>query len=168
MAGVPAPARPYRVVIANGPPDTETFDRRRVDPPAGCRAAGEPAHCLDGGPSTMTPRKRRPSPSGGGRFVRASVREATARHVPALVAQEPFDVGDQVIAGREALLVIHRLEPLDVGVRRVIRRRGGVETRPELARFLGQLAGRDLGPEMRAERAEKLERGRRVWPGHVV
>jgi hypothetical protein len=34
----------YSPVIANGPPDTETFDRRRVDPPAGCRAAAEPAH----------------------------------------------------------------------------------------------------------------------------
>jgi hypothetical protein len=34
----------YRVVIANGPPDTETIDRRRVDPPAGCRAAAEPAY----------------------------------------------------------------------------------------------------------------------------
>jgi hypothetical protein len=34
----------YRLVIANGPPDTETFDRRRVDPPAGCRAAAEPAN----------------------------------------------------------------------------------------------------------------------------
>ena len=42
----------YRVDIANGPPDIETFDRRRVDPPAGCRAAAEPATCLDGGPST--------------------------------------------------------------------------------------------------------------------
>jgi hypothetical protein len=27
----------------HGPPDIETFDRRRVDPPAGCRAAAEPA-----------------------------------------------------------------------------------------------------------------------------
>jgi hypothetical protein len=27
----------------NGPPDNKTFDRRRVDPPAGCRAAAEPA-----------------------------------------------------------------------------------------------------------------------------
>ena len=34
----------YRLVIANGPPDTETLDRRRVDPPAGCRAAAEPAN----------------------------------------------------------------------------------------------------------------------------
>jgi hypothetical protein len=31
------------VAASNGPPDTETFDRRRVDPPAGCRAAAEPA-----------------------------------------------------------------------------------------------------------------------------
>src|SRR5687768_17648580 len=28
----------------NGPPDNKTFDRRRVDPPAGCRAAAEPAN----------------------------------------------------------------------------------------------------------------------------
>src|SRR5689334_4354857 len=35
--------RTYRPVIANGPPDNETLDRRRVDPPAGCRAAAEPA-----------------------------------------------------------------------------------------------------------------------------
>ena len=35
---------PYSLVIANGPPDTKTFDRRRVDPPAGCRAAAEPAN----------------------------------------------------------------------------------------------------------------------------
>jgi hypothetical protein len=34
----------YRLVIANGPPDIETIDRRRVDPPAGCRAAAEPAN----------------------------------------------------------------------------------------------------------------------------
>src|SRR3954449_10210917 len=59
----------YRVVIANGPPDTETFDRRRVDPSAGCRAAAEPAICLDGGPSTMdSGNGRRSLPSGGGRF----------------------------------------------------------------------------------------------------
>jgi hypothetical protein len=27
----------------NGPPDIKTIDRRRVDPPAGCRATTEPA-----------------------------------------------------------------------------------------------------------------------------
>src|ERR671922_2646281 len=27
----------------NGPPDIETIDRRRVDPPAGCRVTTEPA-----------------------------------------------------------------------------------------------------------------------------
>src|SRR4051812_28235864 len=42
---VPEPRdQTYRVVIANGPPDTETIDRRRVDPPAGCRAVAEPAY----------------------------------------------------------------------------------------------------------------------------
>jgi hypothetical protein len=44
-------AAAYRVANANGPPDTETLDRRRADPPAGCRAAAEPAICLNGGPS---------------------------------------------------------------------------------------------------------------------
>src|SRR4051812_26634554 len=39
-----ARARTYRPLIANGPPDSETIDRRRVDPPAGCRAAAEPAY----------------------------------------------------------------------------------------------------------------------------
>ena len=74
------PARPYRLVIANGPPDTETLDRRRVDPPAGCRAAAEPAHLpqrrsVDDLPATTA------IPSSGGRRS-SSVRQAAARHVP--------------------------------------------------------------------------------------
>src|SRR5215831_17733450 len=36
----------YGSAIENGPPDTETLDRRRVDPPAGCRVATEPAIVL--------------------------------------------------------------------------------------------------------------------------
>jgi hypothetical protein len=28
----------------NGTPDTKTIDRRRVDPPAGCRVTAEPAN----------------------------------------------------------------------------------------------------------------------------
>jgi hypothetical protein len=39
----PRRAQTYRLVIANGPPDRDTIVRRRVDPPAGCRAAAEPA-----------------------------------------------------------------------------------------------------------------------------
>jgi hypothetical protein len=41
--GVSARGRAYGRSIENGPPDNETFDRRRVDPPAGCRVAAEPA-----------------------------------------------------------------------------------------------------------------------------
>ena len=57
-------------------------------------------------------------------FRRSSrlVREAAARHVPALVAQEPLDVGDEVVARRQPLLVVHRLEPLDVGAGRLVER----------------------------------------------
>ena len=43
MAGIASWTVPYVVVITNGPPDNKTFDRRRVDPSAGCRAAAEPA-----------------------------------------------------------------------------------------------------------------------------
>jgi hypothetical protein len=32
-----------RVKHENGTPDNETIDRRRVDPPAGCRVTAEPA-----------------------------------------------------------------------------------------------------------------------------
>src|SRR5207344_3365656 len=88
-------SRTYGVVIANGPPDTETLDRRRVDPPAGCRAAAEPATCLDGGPSTIRPKATTAITLGWWSFrFTPSVREAAAGQVVALVAQEPFDVGD--------------------------------------------------------------------------
>ena len=100
------PSRTYRLVIANGPPDIETFDRRRVDPPAGCRAAAEPAHL---------PQRRSVDdpPSSAGRRWRAAARGT-------LVAQEALDVGDEVVARRQPLLVVHRLEPLDVAARRLV------------------------------------------------
>jgi hypothetical protein len=78
---------PYRLVIANGPPDTETFDRRRVDPPAGCRAAAEPAYL---------PVRRSVDDPLDDRLVD----EPAWRRVAALVAQEALDVRDQVVAGR--------------------------------------------------------------------
>jgi len=43
MAGIASRIEGYVVVITNGPPDNKTFDRRRVDPSAGCRTAAEPA-----------------------------------------------------------------------------------------------------------------------------
>src|SRR6185436_12753092 len=82
----------YRLVIANGPPDTETIDRRRVDPPAGCRAAAEPAH--------LPVRRSVDDPL---------VDQPTGR-VAALVSQETLDIRDQVVAGRQTLLVVHRLQ----------------------------------------------------------
>jgi hypothetical protein len=39
----PCSRAPTLMSARNGPPDTETIDRRRVDPPAGCRATTEPA-----------------------------------------------------------------------------------------------------------------------------
>ena len=65
---------PYRLVIANGPPDTETFDRRRVDPPAGCRAAAEPA-ILTGRRSTFGELKN------NRRTTEYRIRSQTAVHV---------------------------------------------------------------------------------------
>src|SRR5689334_17375184 len=89
---------PYGVVIANGPPDNETLDRRRVDPPAGCRAATEPANVpqrrsVDDAAQHTTPVIR---PATDGRFRSVAGRAA-------LVAQEALDVRDEVVARREPL-----------------------------------------------------------------
>ena len=51
-AECPERSAAYGMPARNGPPDNETFDRRRVDPPAGCRAAAEPAILPDGGPTS--------------------------------------------------------------------------------------------------------------------
>src|SRR6188472_678671 len=96
------PDEPYRLVIANGPPDTETIDRRRVDPPAGCRAAAEPAH--------LTVRRSVDDPL---------VDQPTGRVAP-LVPQEALDVRDQVVARRQTLLVVHSLQPFDVATGRFV------------------------------------------------
>ena len=105
------------------PPDTETFARRRVDLPAGCRAAAEPAICLCGGPSTIPWMIPNRSPPG---------------RVAALVAQEPFDVRDQVVAGRQTLLVVHRLQSLDIAAGRLVQAGRGVEPRPQFAGLLAR------------------------------
>ena len=139
--------RIYRPVIANGPPDIETIDRRRVDPPAGCRAAAEPAYLpqrrsVDDPPSSRAwPPVSAPPPGA------------------ALVAQEALDVGDEVVARRQALLVVHRLEPLDVAACRLVEAGCRVEPGAQLARLLGELMRRDLGPEVRA-RPRAAARGR--------
>src|SRR6188508_1753304 len=125
---------PYRVFIANGPPDTETFDRRRVDPPAGCRAAAEPAICPCGGPSTILHTIR-------------LVDQPARRRVASLVAQETLDIRDQVVAGRQPLLVVHGFQPLDVAARGLVEAGSGVEPRSQLACLLFQLARRDGGAE---------------------
>ena len=64
------------------------------------------------------------------------------RALASAIAQEPLDVGDEVVAGREALLVDHRLEALDVRPGRLLERGGGVEARPQLVRLLGEVARR--------------------------
>ncbi len=60
----------------------------------------------------------------------------------AALAQEALDLADQVVARRQPLLIDHRLEPLDVRPCRLLERRRGVEAGPELARLLGEVAGR--------------------------
>ena len=54
------------------------------------------------------------------------------RALGAAFAQEALDLADQVVAGRQPLLVDHRLEPLDVRARRLLERGRGVEPGPEL------------------------------------
>lgn len=66
----------------------------------------------------------------GPAFPDPSQRSAPLRALPALVTQESLDIGDQVVAGRQALLVVHRLQPLDVRPRRLVQARGGIEPGP--------------------------------------
>jgi hypothetical protein len=87
---------PYGSGIANGPPDTETLDRRRVDPPAGCRAAAEPANVLKRrSVETLSQTPAIRAARMAGFFVSGAA--STARRA-ALVAEEPLDVGDEVVA----------------------------------------------------------------------
>src|SRR4051794_21321846 len=86
--------------------------------------------CLNGGPSSILPLIA-PTPATS-RAARGLPLERSAALCPlsALVAQEALDVGDEVIAGRQPLLVVHRLEPLDVAPRRIVRGSGRIEPLP--------------------------------------
>src|SRR5207244_9502223 len=97
--------------------------------------------------ATYMPRgyRRRGEPSG------------TLRALAAAVAQEPLDVVDELVARRQPLLVDHRLEPLDVGARRVVGGGREIEPRPKLAGLRFERAGRHVGAEVAAQRAQQLE-----------
>ena len=82
----------------------------------------------------------------------------------ASIAQEPLDLRDEVVAGRQPLLVDHRLEPLDVRPRRLLERGRRVEPLAELARLLGQPAVAEVGPDVPADRVEQGDGRRRVGP----
>ncbi len=90
----------------------------------------------------------------------------TARGAP--IAQEPLDLGDQLVAGRQALLVDHRLEPLDVRPGRLVGAGRQVEPRAQLAGLLLERDRRDLDPEMPLDRAQQRQGGHRVRPGDVM
>ena len=86
--------------------------------------------CPCGGPSTIPlhdPLVDEPSPAAYCRPGRAG----------------SADVRDQVVAGRQSLLVVHRLQPLDVAACRFVEAGRGVEPRPQLACLLLQFACRD-------------------------
>ena len=69
-------------------------------------------------------------------LVRQAARRAATRGT--LIAQEPLDVRDEVVARRQALLVVHRLEPLDVAACRLVQAGRRVEPGAQLARLLGR------------------------------
>ena len=108
----------------------------------------------------------------------ASIRSACSRtrrrsvaptlSLAALVAQEPLDVGDEVVPRRQPLLVVHRLEPLDVAPGRLVEPGRRVEPAAQLARLGLEIVGRDRRAEVVAERPQQLDGRRRVGPGHVV
>src|SRR5512133_3353793 len=76
-------------------------------------------------------------PAGPGRAVAPALLALAAR--AALAPQEPFDLGGELVAGRQALLLSrHPLEPGDVGARVVVRRDRRVEPLALAERVLGQ------------------------------
>src|SRR4051794_34262378 len=104
--------------------------------------------CLNGGPSSILPLSASTQATSRAARGLPVERSAALRALSALVPQEPLDVGDEVVAGRQPLLVVHRLEALDVAPRRVVRRSGRIEALPKLPRLIGQLAGRYVDVEM--------------------
>ena len=95
-------------------------------------------------------------------FSRVSLVRPVA--LAALLSQEPLDLRDQLVARRQASLIDHRLEPLDVRTRRLVG--GGREVKPlaELPRFLFEIARRERHAEVARQHIEQLERRRRVRP----
>src|SRR6185436_19473295 len=86
----------------------------------------------------------------------------------AALAEEPLDLADQVVPGRQSCLVDQRLEPLDVLLRRLLARRGGVESDAHEPRLLGQASEVELRVEMPPERAQQVDRRLRVVARDVV
>src|SRR4051794_12404118 len=91
-----------------------------------------------------------------------------SRTLRALIPEELLDLGDEVVAGGEALLVDHRLEALDVPPRVVVRGRRGVEARPELLGLLDELAAIEGQAEVPLHGDEQLHGRRGVRTADVV
>src|SRR5436190_16625231 len=163
-----ASARTYRHAIENGPPDIETLDRRRVDPPAGCRAATEPAIVAKRRSVDDDPSHDPAIHLHGWPVCRFAWQPRLASGGAALIPKEPFDIGDEVATGRESLLVVHRLEPFDVVARRLILAGREIQPPPELARLVGQLVGRDLHAEMGRHGPKQLQGRCRIWSRDVM
>src|SRR4051794_40351707 len=84
------------------------------------------------------------------------------------VAQEPLDVGDEVLARGLARLVDHRLQALDVRAGRLVGGGRGVQPLPELPALLLEVAAGQRDVEMPLQRAQQLERRERVRTADVM
>ena len=71
------------------------------------------------------------------------------------LAQEALDVGDQLVALREACLVDEPLEPFDVSLGVLVGGGGGVQQVASLQRAGRELADRRLDPQVPAERRQQ-------------
>src|SRR5690349_12817018 len=93
---------------------------------------------------------------------------APSRTLRALIPEELLDLGDEVVAGGEALLVDHRFETLDVGPGVVVRGRRRVEACPELLGLVDELAPIEGQAKVPLHGDEELDGGRRVRAADVV
>ena len=79
-----------------------------------------------------------------------------------MIAEELLDFRDEIVAGRQPLLIDHRLEPLDVASGVLVDRGCRVEPAPELIRFLVQGATLERDLEVPGDGPVEGKRGRRV------
>jgi len=141
----------------------ETSSRPRVGTCRRARYERSPARLV-----TIADGIRSPCGPGAATRERRMGRASGAVRALASITQEALDLADEIVAGRLASLVDHRLEALDIGPRVRVAARGDVEAGQHPAGLVAELADGDLVVEVLPNEADQLDRRRRVGAADVV